>query len=206
MRDTPAIARLLTIDEYLTFEEQSPIKHEYIAGEVFAMAGVTTRHNLITLNIVRALHGAARRRNCRTFATDVKLRAAADRVYYPDMMIACGRAADVDLIVEQPTIVAEVTSPGTRATDRREKLEAYQRIPSLRMYLIVEQRHRRVFVYSRAEGGDWMREEFRGTGDISVRALDATITLDEIYDDVTMPPLTVGEGDEWEWNEDEETP
>ena len=109
--------RVMSLDEYLAFEEQSPIRHEYVAGEVHAMTGATTRHNLITLNIAAHLRTAARARGCKVFATDVKLRVA-DRVYYPDVIVACGRGADVGLIVEEPTLVVEVTSPSTRATDR----------------------------------------------------------------------------------------
>ena len=71
---------------------------------------------------------AAARRRCAIFATDVKLRAAADRIYYPDIIIACGKAANVDLIVEQPALIVEVTSPSTRAADRRETPEAYPKV------------------------------------------------------------------------------
>ena len=78
----------------------------------------------------------------------------ADRVYYPDVMVACGKAAQIDLIVEAPVVVVEVTSPSTRATDRREKLEAYRRIPSLTLYLIVEQRRRYVLAENGGEGGE----------------------------------------------------
>jgi Uma2 family endonuclease len=201
MRNTPAVARLLTLEEYLAFEEQSPLKHEYIAGEVFAMSGMTTRHNLITLNFVRSLHDAARRRRCRVFATDVKLKAAKDRVYYPDLMVACGRAGEVELIVDEPSIVVEVTSRSTRAIDRREKLDAYQRVPSLRQYLIVEQRRRHVLSYSRDADGAWVREEFAENGEVPLRPLGTELTMDAIYDDVPMPPLTVREGsdedDDW---------
>lgn len=102
----------MTLDEYLVFEASSEIKHEYVAGEVYAMSGVTTRHNLITLNFTRFLHVPARARGCKVFATDVKLRVD-DRVYYPDVIVACGRAADVDLIVEAPTLLVEVSSPNT---------------------------------------------------------------------------------------------
>ena len=204
MRETPAVARLLTLDEYLAFEEQSPLKHEYIAGEVFAMSGVTIRHNLITLNIARALHGASRRRGCRVLATEVKLQAASDRIYYPDLMVACGRAGEVELIVLEPSIVVEVTSRSTRAIERREKLDAYQRIPSLRQYLIVEQRRRHVLLYSRDADSAWVREGFQGTDDIPVRPLDTVLTLDTIYDEVPLPPLTIredpNEEDDWaEW-------
>jgi len=196
MREPPVVARLLTLEEYLAFEEQTPLRHEYIAGEVFAMAGASTRHNLIVQNIVALLRPAARRRGCRVFAEGVKLRAGSDRVYYPDVLVACGKAAEVEQIVEEPTLVVEVTSPSSRATDRREKLDAYQRLPSLRSYLIVEQRHRRVLAYSRDNDGSWVREELTGSGTVALHVLDIDITLDEIYDDIPMPPLAVGENDE----------
>jgi Uma2 family endonuclease len=136
----------------------------------------------------------------------VKLRASADRIYYPDVMIVCGRAAEVDCVVECPSIVVEVTSPGTRATDRREKLEAYRCIASLRLYLIVEQRYRQVLAYSRAPDGQWVREEFSIGQDVPIRALDTTVAVDAIYDDVPMPPLRLGEKEiEW-WEEPAATP
>jgi Uma2 family endonuclease len=183
----------MTLEEYLEFEENSPIRHEYVAGEVFAMSGATARHNLIISNLIQGLRSAARKRGCRVFFIDLKLRAGPDRIYYPDLIVACGRAAEVELIVDAPSVVVEVTSPSTRATDRREKLDAYQRIPSLRCYLVVEQRRRQAIAYLRDAGGEWRREEFVGAGDIRLDALDLTLTLDEIYDDVPLPPLTVGE-------------
>ncbi len=193
----------MSLDEYLAFEEKSPVKHEYVSGEVYAMTGVTTRHNLITLNIARHLHDAARSHGCRVFATDVKLRAA-DRVYYPDVILACGKAAEVELIIEEPSLVVEVTSPSTRATDRREKLDSYRRIPSLRMYLIVEQRRRHVLVYARSANGEWVRDAATGENNIPIPPLDTRITLDEIYEDIDLPPLAVGEGEYWEDYGDEE--
>jgi Uma2 family endonuclease len=183
---------LMTLDEYLAFEAQSPAKHEYVAGEVFGMAGVTTRHNLITLNLATQLRTPARTRGCRVFATDVKLRVA-DRVYYPDVMLACGTAAAVDLIVEEPSLLAEVTSPSTRATDRREKLDAYRRIRSLGLYLIVDQRRRHVLAYLRDPAGDWLRQEFQGEEVIPLPALGARLALDGIYEGIDLPPMAVGE-------------
>ena len=195
----------MSLDEYLAFEEQSPVKHEYVAGEVYLMSGVTLRHNLITLNVARALHAHARQRGCRVLATDVKLRAAADRIYYPDAMVACGAAASVELVVDAPSLIVEVTSPSTRATDRREKLDAYMRIPSLRAYLIVEQRRRQVLVYTRDESAGWLRDEINGSGEASIAFLGAALSLEDIYEDVPLPPLSVGEGEEWEeWLEDED--
>lgn len=179
--------RAMTLDEYLAFEERSPLKHEYVAGEACLMAGVTTRHNLITLNLARHLHAVARPRRCQVFATDVKLKAG-HNVYYPDVMIACGRAAQVDLIVEEPLLVVEVTSPGTRATDRREKLDAYRKLPSLAACLVVDQRRRHVLAYLRKPGEDWTRWELTADDAIPLPELDATLSLDEIYEGSTFRP------------------
>lgn len=191
----------MSLEAYLAFEEQSPVKHEYVGGEVYAMSGVTTRHNLINLNITRHLHQAARARGCRVFAVDVKLKPAADRIYYPDVIVACGEAAQVDLIVEAPSLIVEVTSPSTRATDRREKLDAYRRLGSLRTYLIVDQRRRHVFAYQRDAAGEWLRDEVSGEGAIEMPWLRATLTLDHIYEDIPLPPMRVGEGEGEEWED-----
>jgi Uma2 family endonuclease len=197
----------MSFDEYLAWEAESPTKHEYVAGEVFAMSGVTLRHNVITLNIVSALRNAARKRGCQALATDVQLQAASDRMYYPDIMIACGAAASVERIVEQPSLVVEVSSRGTRAIDRREKLDAYQRMPSLRTYLIVEQRRRYVLAYTRNREGELTRDEIAGVGDVPIAFLGAILSLDDIYEDVPLPPLAVGENEDDDWYEieDEET-
>jgi Uma2 family endonuclease len=192
----------MSLDQYLAMEETSSTRHEYVAGEAYAMSGVTTRHNIITLNVTRYLHRATRARGCKVFATDVRLRAAVDRIYYPDVIVACGSAAEVERIIVEPSLVVEVTSASTGATDRREKLDAYLRIPSLRVYLIVEQRRRHVLAYTREANGEWRREEIHGEGAIALPFLDAHLTIDEIYEDVTLPPLSVREGDEWDPDEE----
>jgi Uma2 family endonuclease len=197
MRKTLFPHRRLSLDEYLAMEEASPVKHEFVAGEVYAMSGVTLRHNLITLNIVRCLHGPARARRCSVLATDVKLRVM-DRIYYPDVIVACGKAAEVELIIDEPSLIVEVTSPSTRVVDRREKLDAYLRIPSLRQYLIVDQRRKHVLSYGRHEDGDWLRDEVEGEGDISIPFLETRVMMAELYEDVSLPPLAVKEGEEWD--------
>ena len=128
-------------------------------------------------------------------ASVVALLAAADRVYYPDVMLICGEAAAVERLVRAPSLVAEVTSPSTRATDQREKLEVYLRLPSLRTYLIVDQRRRHVVRHTR-EGADasWQREESTALDDrIAVPSLGTSFALGELYDGVTLPPMTVRE-------------
>lgn len=188
----------MTVDEYLAFEAKSPVKHEYLSGLVYAMSGVSLRHGRIAFNIARHLHGAARARGCTVLLSDVQVRAAHDRFYYPDVLVVCGKAAEVERIVEAPSLIVEVTSPSRRATDRREKLDAYLRIVSLRAYLIVDQRRRYVLAYTREGEGDWRQDELAGTGEIALPFLDAPLTLDQVYQDVTLALLTVPEGEEWE--------
>jgi Uma2 family endonuclease len=204
MRETHSIPSPMSVDEYLAFEESSPERHEYVAGVTYVMTGASLRHNLISSNILRNLHGPARRRGCRVYMEGVKLRAAEDKIYYPDVIVACREPAEDQLVVDSPSIVVEVTSPSTRTTDRREKLAAYRLIPCLESYLIVEQRRRMVTVYSRVHGGEWQGMEYFGTGDISIPFLGTVLTLDQIYDDVPLPPLQVGEEAE-ELDEDEDT-
>jgi len=191
----------MSIGDYFAWEQRHPSRHEYVAGEVFAISGATVRHNVIALNLVRALHGPARARVCLVLASDVQLLAAADRVYYPDVMLACGAAANVEHRVERPSLIAEVTSPSTRATDRREKLEAYARLASLRLYQIVDQRRRHVLVYERDEPlGEWVCHELvEPDAAISVPWIDATISLHALYDGVDLQPMTVREEDEEGW-------
>ncbi|HTR77129.1 MAG TPA: Uma2 family endonuclease [Gemmatimonadaceae bacterium] len=203
----PPVPRIkVSTEEYLAFEAASAHRHEFVSGEICVMNGATVRHNLITLNIAQRLRNAARALRCRVVVADVKLRVGPDRVYYPDVMVACGQGQDGELVVEDPLLLVEVTSPSTQATDRREKLDAYQRLASLRLYMVVDQRRRFVVVYARDETGAWLRDEFQGAGDIPIPQFETIVTLDEIYDDVALPALSVDEGEEWEdddWSEEE---
>jgi Uma2 family endonuclease len=183
----------MTLDEYLAFENASPMRHEYIRGEVHAMTGASVRHNKIVGNLYRVLHAAARGSPCGVFFEAVKLLAANDVMYYPDIMVACGAAADVDEVIEAPCLIVEVTSPSTAATDRREKLAVYGEIPSLRAYLLVEQRRRQAIAYMRAADGAWARTELMGQESIELPCLHCRLTLDEVYASVRLPTLRVGE-------------
>jgi Uma2 family endonuclease len=184
--------RALTVEEYLRAEETATVRHEYVGGEVHAMTGGTLRHNRIALNVTTRLHAAARRGPCQIFVNDVKVRAASDVIYYPDVVVSCAAQDDRGVIARDPCVVVEVLSPSTRTTDRREKLANYKRIRSLRAYLVVEQRERAVERHWRHEGGAWWREEVSDVTDASSVAVpcpDAVLTLDEIYEGVTLRPI-----------------
>jgi Uma2 family endonuclease len=193
MRTSSLFPVPMTLADYLAFEAASPERHEYVRGEVHAMTGASVRHNRIVGNLYRSLHAAARGTPCSVFFEAVKLRAAGDLVYYPDLIVACGEAADVDQVVEAPCLVVEVTSPGTAATDRREKPDAYRAMPSLRGYLIVEQRRRQAMLHVRTRDGSWERTDLADGDGVELPCLRCRLTLDKIYESVTLPALRIGE-------------
>lgn len=178
----------MTVEEYLDFEERSPTRHEYVEGQVFAMSGVTRRHNDIAGNVYIRLRTAARGGRCRVQMSDVKLHAG--RVfYYPDVMAACGPAPTDERLEDAPSLVVEVLSPPTQSTDRREKLMVYKSLPSLAAYLIVDQDQPRADRHWRDANGEWRHDIIveHGVVPVSFGALSLTLTLDEIYEGVTLP-------------------
>lgn len=176
----------MTVEEYLAFEETSPVRHEYVDGYVYAMTGGSLRHNHIALNIYRRLAAAARGGPCHVFVNDVKVRVDATRFYYPDLVVVCGPVDLGAVVARDPCLVVEVLSPGTRGTDQREKVAAYRKIGALRSYLVVEQAERVVEHHSRDAAGGW------ALGTLSARSgltrvrvpcpQDLELTLDEIYE------------------------
>jgi Uma2 family endonuclease len=182
----------MTVEEYFQFEERSPIKHEYVAGEVYAMSGATARHNLIAGTIFTRLFTAAEEGPCRVFINDMRLEAAGDKYYYPDVVVVCTPIAELDIVARGPCVVVEVTSPSTARIDRGEKLEAYRRIPTLRTYLVVDHRRRRVERHWRdTPAGEWLHEEITGDAEtpIPVPCLDVNLTLGGIYRRVELPAV-----------------
>ena len=175
----------LTVEEYLRFEEESPLRHEYVAGDIRPMMGTTLRHNRIVQNIAWRLAAASRGGPCQVFLEAIMLRVARDVYYYPDAMVLCRLLNDTDLMVDDPCVVVEVTSPSTRSTDRKEKLLAYRGLPAVRAYLIVEQRRRLVERHWRDADGDWQHETVRAEGRVPIPCPEAELTLDEIYEGVS---------------------
>src|SRR5688572_5011068 len=146
----------LSVEDYLKQEETSPIKHEYVAGEIFAMSGVTLRHNRISQNLSNAFSNHLRGGPCQSFTTDVKLRLKIGRdeiFYYPDVMVACGQLNMEENSLRTPKLIVEVLSPSTETIDRREKALNYRQSPSLEEYVLVAQRMCEITIYRRSV--DW---------------------------------------------------
>lgn len=190
MRPTrPRLAnRLLSVEEYLRLEARASVRHEYVAGRVYALAGATVTHERIVRNLTFLLHPRTRGTRCELFTKDLKV-FAGDALYYPDLMVRCGERLPGDtLVVTDPCLLVEVLSAGTRHTDRREKRAAYQLLPSLTTYLVVAQTHRFVERYWREPGGAWQVEEIAGTGAVAVACpTGVVLTLDELYAGTDVP-------------------
>ncbi len=179
-----ALQKNLSVFEFLDFDNQSQDRHEYVAGRIFAMTGGTMRHNRVSLNIARVLGNQLEGSPCQVFINDMKLHVQeADSVYYPDVMVYCGSAtAGDDKLVSDASLIVEVSSESTAAIDRREKLSAYRKLPSLKAYWIVSQTERRVEMHSRDTLGRWQAVAYtRGESLPEVGLLNQETALDLFY-------------------------
>src|ERR671936_454279 len=162
----------LSVEEYLALEQASGVKHEYVHGQVYALAGATEAHNRIALNVAAALLPAARAAGCRVVGSDQKLQAGDDLYYYPDVQVLCDPTDNDPLVKRRPCVVVEVSSERTEAIDRREKLLVYRGISSLLLYLIVAQDRREVTVHVRDAAGTWQTRQAAAADTIPIGCLD----------------------------------
>ena len=179
----------LSEDEYLCQEARADIKHEFVSGETYAMAGASERHNRIALNIAYHLRNITRGRICRAFMADMKLKIASSATYYyPDVMLVCDPADDHPIYKQAPCLIAEVLSPATATTDMREKWQAYRALPSLRYYLMVDSERLWARVFFRQAGGEWYEQELAREDMLEVRCdqIRLDLTLDDLYEDTGL--------------------
>ena len=182
----PMLSRLSEQD-YLHGELSSDIRHEYVDGEAYAMAGAGEAHNLIALNIASKLREFARGGPCRVFISDMKLHVQTWKAYYyPDIMVTCDPSDSHSHFKESPSLVVEVLSPSTESTDRREKMLAYRTLPSLREYVLVATDKQQVEHYYRDEHDEWRLATVSQAEPLLLESVGASLTLEEIYEDVRL--------------------
>ena len=181
-----AAATFIPVDDYLSGEQLSEVRHEYIAGEVHAMAGASEAHNLAAGSIYSALRTHLKGKRCRPYIADVKVRLEIlgdDIFYYPDVLVACDPRDTHPLFKRFPTVIIEVLSESTERIDRREKFLSYTRIETLEEYVLVAQDRREVTVFRRANG--WQPEVLRDEADtLRLASLEFTQPLRDIYEGV----------------------
>lgn len=201
MAQADSTKRRYTPAEYFALEEQSEVRHEYYAGEIFAldeeftaMAGGTIAHNLIKGNLMAGLRPGARARRCRLVDENVRL-VVQDGFHfaYPDIMISCEAADRLETRqMRHPLLLIEVLSPSTSEYDRGRKFNQYKRLASLRHYLLVSQTAWVLEWFRRNEANEWVYTVFNDPADIlEIPELDLRLTLAAVYDDTDVAPMLV---------------
>lgn len=181
----------MTYPEYVAREATSDVKHEFVRGEVFAMAGGTIEHARLSTAVAVELGNALRGRRCAVYGSDLRIRVratdlATELCTYPDVSVVCQQAEalpDDPHAIVNPTVIVEVLSDSTEAYDRGAKAAHYRRLASLREYVLVNQHERRIEVYHRNERGLWELSE-AGPGErIALPSLDVALAVDAVYAD-----------------------
>ncbi len=188
---TSAVAQsqqLVSVEDYLEGERLSEVRHEYVGGCVYAMAGASDDHNRTAGNIFSWLHQRLRGKRCEPFTVDMKLKIpGAQAFYYPDVLVACDPSDNAKYFRERPTVVFEVLSPETERSDQREKWYAYALIESLKVYVIVSQEKCELTVLRRARPGPWSAEVVKGRGSIlKLPEIKVEIPIVRIYERTTI--------------------
>jgi Uma2 family endonuclease len=175
---------LLSVEDYLQDERFSEVRHEYIGGCVYAMAGASDDHNRVAGNIFGELREQLRGRRCEPFMTDMKVKLPGSQAfYYPDVLVACDPADNAKYFRERPAVIFEVLSPETERTDQREKRFAYALIPSVKVYVLVSQEEPKLTVLRRSRSGPWSTEVLQGPRAIlKLPEVKAEIPLTRIYE------------------------
>ena len=176
--------------EYLAIERASETKHEYVNGQVYAMAGGTPEHARLALSFGAELRAALRARPCVVFSSDARIRIrATGRSTYPDLSVVCGRresAPDDADAITNPVVLVEVLSDSTELSDRGDKWRHYQQLPSLMEYVLVSQHEPRIELFRR-DGSHWQYETVGPGGTLVLASLDARLSVDDIYRDPLAP-------------------
>jgi Uma2 family endonuclease len=182
---------LIDVDDYLNGELVSPIKHEYLGGVVYAMAGARNLHNAIATNVICSLGPRLRGQPCRPFNSDTKVRVQLPtqvRFYYPDASVICRPNPPTDSYQDEPIVLFEVLSPSTRRIDEGEKKDAYLTIPSLRVYVLIEQDTAAVVAFRHTEK-EFVREVYQGMAAVlPLPEIGVDLPLAEFYEAVQFAP------------------
>jgi Uma2 family endonuclease len=184
-------ANYLSPEDYLKGEENSPIKHEYIDGKIYAMAGASDAHVTIAGNLFALLRSHVRGTGCRVYMADMKARIESKNTYYyPDVMATCDeRDRELDSFKRYPRLIVEVLSAKTEAFDRGDKFADYREIETLTEYVLIEQKRQRVDCFRRNSEGLWVLYSYdENSPELHLASVDFTISMESLYEDVALRP------------------
>jgi Uma2 family endonuclease len=180
-RSLPPVKTGLTFEDYLAFEKTAPEKHEFVHGEIFAMAGSTEKHNRLALALAAKLLAENDDSLCRVLMSDMKVRTPNGVGYYPDVLVVCDDSDDHPLVKRKPCLIIEVLSDSTEAIDRGEKLGNYRLFESLEAYVLVNQNVNRIEMYRRYEDGSWHYEVYEGEQKVKLPCVGLELTVNSLY-------------------------
>jgi Uma2 family endonuclease len=175
-----------TYADYVALELESPTRHEFLGGEIYAMAGGSEEHSALAAEVLRLVGNATVESPCRVHTSDSRIYVeAAGLATFPDGSVICGpleqHGPSPKATALNPSLLLEVTSDSSEEFDTGTKLEAYQTIPSLRDYVIISHRERRVTVHSRGTSGQWSTRVAIAGGRVSLPSLGLELMVDNIY-------------------------
>jgi Uma2 family endonuclease len=179
MSSLAEVLPVLTVEEFLLMRPTTH-KVELVEGTIYSMTGAAAPHNTVTINAVLALGSAARQLGSDLFANDMAVKVGPTTAYYPDVVVACDRDGDSDLVRSKPCFIIEVLSPSTAGTDKREKRVAYQRIASMRDYLIVDPKTHTVDHHHREDAETWSWT-LRAKGDVCSQTCLGDLAIDDLF-------------------------
>ena len=181
-----AEAVMLDSQDYLAWEELQEQKHEFIKGEIFAMGGARREHVVVSLNVASLLKRHLRSMPCQTYIADMKLRVEQeDAFYYPDVMVSCDKNDQkTEQYLSNPILIVEVLSDSTEAYDRGAKFAAYRKLPSLKEYVLVDIKNKRVDCFRRADNSDWLLHVVDTQGACDFSSLELSVAMADIFEDI----------------------
>jgi Uma2 family endonuclease len=175
-----------TYADYVALEQQSSTKHEFLAGEIYAVAGGTEEHSSLAAEILRIMGNGVGDRQCRVHTSDLRIYVQATGLAtFPDGSVVCGpfrqHEPSPTATALNPSVLLEITSDSSEEYDTGTKLESYLTIPTLRDYIVVSHRERRITVHQRTDGGEWIMRNAIANGRLSLSSLPVELVVDEVY-------------------------
>lgn len=178
----------LSPEEYLTQEEKSLVKHEYINGDVYEMAGASSAHVTIAGNVFFLLKAHLRGSNCRVFISALKVRIERLNIfYYPDVIVTCDeKDRELNYYKKAPQIIIEILSESSESFDRGDKFADYRTLESLQEYVLISQRTKRVDLFTRKNSNSWELTSFNEEENLTLNSINFTCAVSDLYEDVEV--------------------
>jgi len=185
--------RKYTLEEYFELDKNAEGNFEYFDGDIFEMSGVSRSHATIEMNLAEIINPVARRRGCRAFPANLRIKVPTLPTYrYPNLSVVCGEAtftqvSGLDCLVN-PILIVEVLSDSTEFYDRGEKFRQYKSIESFGEYLLISQNEPFITLFQKHNGRFWLQSDYVAGEMLRVNTLDLDLNVDEVYQGVEIKP------------------